>query len=90
MAAAEVGALRVVLGMDVAQFSEGSKKAEDRMDRLAKKAEALGRAIGAAFIADRLTAFSREAIAAFGKQEDAIAAVDAAVQGDRCRRRLHH
>jgi hypothetical protein len=37
MAQAEVGALRVVLGMDIAQFSDGSKKAQDMLDRLASR-----------------------------------------------------
>ncbi len=37
MAAAEVGALRVVLGMDVAQFAEGAKNADQVLNRLATR-----------------------------------------------------
>ena len=78
--ASVIGALRVVLGMDVAEFEEGLKKAQSSMDQLAKKAETVGKAIGAAFLVDKIGAFARESIQKFGEQEAAVAAVEAAIK----------
>ena len=58
MSQAEIGALRVVLGMDIAQFSEGAKKAGSELDKLTSKfgltqknLERAALAISAAFVA---------------------------------------
>jgi hypothetical protein len=75
-----IGALRVVMGMDVAQFEEGTKRAGRSMDSLAAKAKQVGGAIGGAFLAAKIASFASEAVHKFGIQEQAIAAVEAAVK----------
>ena len=80
MASSIIGALRVVLGMDAGEFTKGTKKAGSSMDRLADRAKKLGSAIGAAFAVGQVQAFARNAVNAFGVQEDAIAAVEATLR----------
>lgn len=75
-----IGALRVVLGMDVAEFEEGSKRAQSSMDKLAQRAEKLGEAIGAAFVVDKIGGFAAQAIKEFGAAENAIRSVEAAIK----------
>ena len=80
MAQAEVGALRVVLGMDIAQFSEGGKKAQDILDRLAGRigitagvASAAGTLIGNALAraAEKIVEGMKSAIDATAEMADA-------------------
>ena len=69
MSQAEIGALRVVLGMDIAQFSEGAKKAGSDLSRLADHFDAQSRRIkqalaglGVLFALDKLRQSFQEAI----------------------------
>lgn len=80
MANAVVGALRVILGLNAGEFDKGTQKAGNSMDRLARKAKALGGAIGGAFAAAQLKSFATEAVRAFGVQEAAVKAVEATLR----------
>ena len=80
MASSVIGALRVILGMNAGEFDKGAKRAGSAMDRLAKKAERLGVALGAAFATTRVFGFLRDSVNAWGVQEQAIAAVEAVLR----------
>jgi hypothetical protein len=80
MASAVIGALRVVLGMNAGEFTKGTQQAGKSMDRLADRAKRLGAAIGAAFAVGQITSFAKNAVRAFGIQEDAVRAVEATLK----------
>ncbi len=80
MAQAEVGSLRVTLGMNAGDFDRKTKKAGRSMDMLAKKAAQLAGAMAGAFITVGMTSVLSKAIRLWGIQEKAIASVEATLR----------
>jgi hypothetical protein len=85
MAGGVVGALRVVLGMNAAEFTKGAKDAEAAMDQLGRKVQAFGTGlakIGAvtSSAAGAVVAFGKISLDAWQGQEKATAAVEAALK----------
>jgi hypothetical protein len=78
--AAEIGALRVRLGMNAGEFHRGTKEVEGAMDRLAKRARTMATAVGGAFAVSGLARGILASVRAYGESEAAIAAVEAVVK----------
>lgn len=82
---AVIGALRVALGMDSAAFEKGASKAqrrlnvfERRLKAVSRRMKSIGRSMSLAVTAP-LTGLVYKSVAAMKEQEQAIAAVDAAL-----------
>lgn len=73
MASAAIGAMRVLLSMDTAEFESGTKRAKAEQKELEKAFEGLGRKIGAAFSVGAIIAWGKEAVDAAGKIGDLAA-----------------
>lgn len=80
MAQAEVGSLRVTLGMNAGEFDRKSKKAASSMQNLANKAKALAASMAGAFVTVGMSNVLGKAIRLWGIQEKAIASVEATLK----------
>jgi hypothetical protein len=85
MASAVIGALRVNLGIDSAEFSDGLKKSKDQlsafgesMEKTAGKLSSVGQSLSL-YLTAPLVAFGAAAVAAAGDSAKATAAVQAAL-----------
>lgn len=80
MAGAQVGSVRVGLGMNAGEFQTGMKKASRSMNKLSDEAKKLGASILAAFSTAVVTDFALDSVRLFGIQEEAIASVEAVLK----------
>lgn len=74
-----IGALRVNLGIDTAAFSDGLKSAQNSLKSVGAQMQRTGALLSAAVTAP-LVGIGVKSVAAFQKQEQALAAVEAAVR----------
>lgn len=79
MTKAVVGALRVNLGLDSAQFTEGLNKVQVRLKKVGASMSKLGAGMSVGLTAP-IAAFGKTSVSAFAKQEKAIAAVEATLK----------
>jgi hypothetical protein len=78
--AVEAGAVRIRMAMNAGEFTRGVQQVNASMDKLAARAAKVGAAITSAFAADKLGAFFSDATRAWGVQEQAVSAVEAAIK----------
>jgi protein-disulfide isomerase-like protein with CxxC motif len=80
VASAVAGSLRVDMALNAGEFQRGVRRVEGSFNSLARQAQALGSIIAGAFAVTTITRAAGIVIGKFSEQEDAIAAVEAAVK----------